>query len=108
MWSRSQSRASTRQPGNTQCRSRRMTCSRISGGGSWVSQARCALRSSTGRTVNPPTPLVPADPAGPAGGTAAGGRATGTDTDTGTTGAVEPGGEQVQGDRAELLDPGAA
>src|SRR4051795_12700287 len=73
MWSRSQSRASIRQPGNTQCRSRRMTCSRITGGGSWASQARSALRSSTGRTVNPTNPPALADPAelaelaGPAG-----------------------------------------
>ncbi len=39
------------QPGNTQCRSRRMTVSRIQPGGSCTSTASSRARSRTGRMV---------------------------------------------------------
>ena len=51
MWSRSQSRASRPHQGKTQCRSRRITCSRIHGGGSCWSTASVRFRSSTGWMV---------------------------------------------------------
>ena len=51
MWSRSVARASRPHQGKTQCRSRRMTCSRIHGGGSCWSTASVRLRSRTGRIL---------------------------------------------------------
>ena len=48
MWSRSQARASRPHQGKTQCRSRRMTSSRIHGGGSCRSTASVRFRSRTG------------------------------------------------------------
>ncbi len=52
MWSRSQRREGTVQPGKTQRGSRMVTCSRIQGGGSWRSTAPAVVgsRSMTGLT----------------------------------------------------------